>query len=87
MFFFDEPYLNEVVHVADDGTAVDTPLIGNRLVSREALVGFAVAEREQGGVGCPDRTGKSSHVLVGDFLKSNPVIFFVVRALDLEALP
>ena len=64
--------------MADDGTAVDTALISNRLVPGEALVGFAVAEGEQGGVGCPDRAGQSGHVLVGDFFKANPVIFFVL---------
>ena len=62
--------------MADDGAAVDAPLISNCLVPGEALVGFAVAEREEGGVGCPDRAGQSGHVLVGDFFKSNPVIFF-----------
>jgi hypothetical protein len=77
VFFFDEPDLYEVGHVADDGTAVDTALVSDCLIAGEALVGFAVAEREQGGVGCPDRTGKSGHVLVGDFFEANPVIFFV----------
>ena len=61
--------------MADDGTAMDTALIGNRLIPGEALVGFAVAEGEEGGVGCPDRAGQSGHVPVGDFLKPNPVIF------------
>ena len=63
--------------MADDGTAVDTALISNRLVPGEALVGFAVAEREEGGVGCPDRAGQSGHVLGWRFPQSESSDFLL----------
>ena len=61
--------------MADDGAAVHAPLVGDRLVAGEALVGFAVAEGEQGGIGCPDRAGQNGHILIGDLFEANPVIF------------
>jgi hypothetical protein len=75
MFFFNEAIRLEDCNVADDGTAMDTALVGDGLVTGEALIGFAISEGEQGGVGCPDRAGESGHVLVGDFFEANPVIF------------
>ena len=72
--------------MADDGTAVDAPLISDRLVPGEALVGFAVAEGEEGGVGCPDRAGESGHVLVGDFFEADPVIFFALTGVGFAGL-
>jgi len=54
VFFFDEAIPLEDGNVADDSPAVNPPLVGYRLVSGEALVGFSVSEREEGGVGCPD---------------------------------
>ena len=86
MFFFNEPHLYEVVHMADDGAPVDPPFVGNGLVPGKALVGFAVAESKQGGVGCPDRAGQSRHVLVGDFFEANPVIFFVLAGVGFAGL-
>jgi hypothetical protein len=75
VFFFDEAIPHKDSHVADDGTAMQAPLISNRLVAGEALVGLAVPVGEEGSIGCPDRTGQNGHVPVGDFLKLNPVIF------------
>jgi hypothetical protein len=75
--FFDEAKRLEDRHVTDDGTAMEAALIRNRLVGGEALVGFAISEGEEDGVGCPDRAGESRYILVGDFLKADPVIFFV----------
>jgi hypothetical protein len=52
VFFFDEADPDEVIDVADDGPAVDPPLVGDCLVSGKALVGFAVAEGEEGAIRC-----------------------------------
>ena len=78
MFFFDESDLHEVDNVADDGAAVHAPLVGDRLVPGKALVGLAVAEGEQGGIGCPDRAGQNGHVLIGDLFEPDPVVFFAL---------
>ena len=72
--------------MADDGAAVDAPFVSDCLVPGEALVGFAVAEGKKGGVGCPDRTGKSGHVLVGDFFEADPVIFFVLAGFGFAGI-
>ena len=61
--------------MADDGAPMHAPLVGDCLVPGEALVGFSVSEREEGGIGCPDRAGQNGHVLIGDFFEANPVIF------------
>ncbi len=63
--------------MANDGAPMHAPLVGYRLVSGKALVGFAVAEGEQGGIGCPDRGWEQWNVFFGDLFKSDPVIFLL----------
>jgi hypothetical protein len=75
VFFFDEANLLEDRNVADDGAPVDPPFVGDRLVAGKALVGFAVAEGEEGGIGGKNRARENRRILVGDLFKPDPVIF------------
>ena len=87
VFFFDESEIDQNIDVAHDRPAVEASAVGDRLVSGKALVGFAVAEGEKRGIGRPDRAGKQGNVAFGNLFKPDPVIFCLLRDLDLGALP